>query len=415
MIINKKHWINIILLTMVFFPVSKLYIFNSSSDAQRVMHLIIFAQSLILYIFEFKFFKRSNKSIFFILLFGFILSFFLVNFIVTLQSFSFSDLGDLTRIIFIFNYILLGYVISISINYEILLDYLNKLFNIQFISSLLILIPPLYFLIDIFKGRPSYEPFNFHFYRTSGTFIYPSDFSFVIGFFVFYFFYQYVFKRKNKLKLIISLILLFTSISRGAILSFGLYFLLIPFLFKKNIFSFSKYIYPYYLILTIIIFCILYFFNSTYLDYVIDSVTFIITGQGNIDSSTQHRFNELALGFNYANEYFPFGLGPNRSLLLTKIDVIESFYAYYLIKWGYLGVSLMLLFYFLILRIVFFRYSYFKEKLNFPVAGLYFSFISITISFLLFFGWSSAITERFKLMPFYFILCGFLIGKNKNL
>jgi hypothetical protein len=413
MILTRNNWIIVILSTIVFFPVSY-YLFKSSSDAQRTMHLIVFLQSLVLYSFNLKIYKNSRKLFFLFFLFSISFVFFLINYIKTLTFFSLNDLSDIFRIVFIYNYIVLGYVISKSLNFEILISYLKKLFKIQIISSLLIFIPPLYFLLDIFKGRPSYEEFNFHFYRTSGTFIYPSDFSFVIGFFVFYFLYQFVFKNKCKLSLLISLILVFSSISRGAILSYGLFIPLIPLIFYKNIFSFSKLIYPSYLILFFISFVSLLYFNNEYLDYIVDSASYIITGEGSIDSSTSHRFNELTLAFNYANDNFPFGLGPSRSLIYEKIDVIESFYAYYLIKWGYIGLSFMLIFYFYILYIMFKRYNYFRGQSNFSVAGLYFSFISLTISFLLFFGWSSAITERFKLMPFYFILCGFLIGSNKS-
>lgn len=413
MILTRKNWIIVILSTVVFFPVSY-YLFNSSSEAQRIMHLIVFFQSLVLYSFNLKINKKSQKLLFLFILFSVSFIFFLVNYIKTITSFSLNDLSDIFRIVFICNYLVLGYVISKSLNFESIISYLNKLFKIQIISSLLIFIPPLYFLLDIFKGRPSYQEFNFHFYRTSGTFIYPSDFSFIIGFFAFYFFYKYVFENKYKLSLLISLVLILSSVSRGAILSYGLFIPLIPIIFYKNIFSFSKKIYPFYLVLFFISFVSLFFFNNEYLDYVVNSASYIFSGEGSIDSSTLHRFNELTLAFNYANDNFPFGLGPSRSLISEKIDVIESFYGYYLIKWGYLGLSFMLIFYFYILCIMFKRYNYFRLQSNFSIAGLYFSFISITVSFLLFFGWSSAITERFKLMPFYFILCGFLIASNKS-
>ena len=114
------------------------------------MHLIVFFQSLVLYYFNLKINKKSQKLLFLFILFFVSFIFFLVNYIKTLTSFSLNDLSDIFRIVFICNYLVLGYVISKSLNFEIIISYLNKLFKIQIISSLLIFIPPLYFLLDIF-------------------------------------------------------------------------------------------------------------------------------------------------------------------------------------------------------------------------------------------------------------------------
>ncbi len=61
------------------------------------------------------------------------------------------------------------------------------------------------------------------------------------------------------------------------------------------------------------------------------------------DASTSHRKKEIELALEYAAEYFPFGAGANRILLGTKINIIESFYGFHLIKWGCFGLFLFML------------------------------------------------------------------------
>ena len=407
--ISKKKWVLLICLTVIFFPVSY-YLFENSNSAQRLMHLIVFTQSTVLYLFHLKKIHFSNKVISFLILFTLTLIHYLLNYLYTYSSFLLNDLSDIFRIIFIYNYIFLGYVFSTIINFEELISFLKKIFKIQVIFSLLIIIPFLYFFLDIFKGRPSYEEFNFHFFRTSGTFIYPSDFSFFIGFFLFYFIFIHIFYKKQLINIITSLTLIVTSVSRGAI-SFFLFMLLIPFFFHKNFFSFSNRIIKISIFLTLLLIFGLTVSDNNYVDYVILSFSNFLSGDfSQLDSSFSHRIQELTLAVTYANEYFPFGLGPSRELIASKIDTIESFYAYYILKWGYLGLLFQLVLYYLITKIIFDRYNNFRNNNNFQIAAIYFSFICITLSFIFFFGLSSAITERFKLMPFYFILSGFLIG-----
>ena len=72
----------------------------------------------------------------------------------------------------------------------------------------------------------------------------------------------------------------------------------------------------------------------------------------NLIQAFSHRIQELTLAVTYANEYFPFGLGPSRELIASKIDTIESFYAYYILKWGYLGLLFQLVLYYLITKII---------------------------------------------------------------
>ena len=93
--------------------------------------------------------------------------------------------------------------------------------------------------------------------------------------------------------------------------------------------------------------------DNNYVDYVILSFSNFLSGDfSQLDSSFSHRIQELTLAVTYANEYFPFGLGPSRELIASKIDTIESFYAYYILKWGYLGLLFQLVLYYLITKII---------------------------------------------------------------
>ena len=58
--ISKKKWVLLICLTVIFFPVSY-YLFENSNSAQRLMHLIVFTQSTVLYLFHLKKYTLAIK------------------------------------------------------------------------------------------------------------------------------------------------------------------------------------------------------------------------------------------------------------------------------------------------------------------------------------------------------------------
>ena len=105
-------------------------------------------------------------------------------------------------------------------------------------------------------------------------------------------------------------------------------------------------------------------------------------------------------------------------LIFAKIDTLETFYGYYVWKWGYLGTVIMCFFYvWIILRLGEIKAQSGMETYSSLVKSLKLS----TLIFLIFFGFFSAITERYKIFPIYFTLIGYLITivyeekKNVNL
>jgi len=123
-----------------------------------------------------------------------------------------------------------------------------------------------------------------------------------------------------------------------------------------------------------------------------------------LDGSTSHRIKEFMLSVNYFLDYFPFGPGPNRDELSTKISVVESFYGLYMLKWGLVGLLIYFFFIFYMIKISLFTI---KIQKNISIKIFLQSFIVLMLSVILVFGFSSAVSDRFKGLPFFYLLAGY--------
>ena len=316
-------------------------------------------------------------------------------------SFSFGDISDLVRPLFFIIYFLYGYTVNIQgIDWD-------KLFKSFILLQLILVIcnylPPFYWVADIWKGRLSESLWNFHFFRASGSMIWPSDFSFIILFMLIFFLY-----RKSFLYIGLSFILLILTSSRGGMVSL---IILIPFILYRFVYI-RKYLILYSFI-TISIFIYLFTSSSIYSDYFTYINNFFELLQTydtkNVDSSIMHRFLELDYAFRDSIARFPFGVGPSRDYIFGRIDTLETFYGYYLWKYGFLGLFFQLFFYFYVIFEI--SRNNIKTDSHYSLKS---AFIICLVIFITFFGFSSAITERFKLLPLSFMMIGVLMQSNNR-
>jgi hypothetical protein len=115
---------------------------------------------------------------------------------------------------------------------------------------------------------------------------------------------------------------------------------------------------------------------------------------------------ELKLAWNTMLENFPFGNGPDRLAIQEILPVVETMYGHYLIKWGIIGLLLYMV---SVIYLAYVAYGLWKghgDKFIATFAGAMFILI---ISVPLVFGFSSAITDGYKVLPFYYVLSGYLI------
>lgn len=177
-------------------------------------------------------------------------------------------------------------------------------------------------IVDPYKGRTSSGLLSYQYYRASGLHIYPSDFAF--------FCILLVVRLKDafllKLLLVLAVIL---SASRA-----GLAFILLYFFMRNLTYSLIVAILSFPFLKSVIDF-------SPYLALTLESII-----NGSVDGSIQHRFGE----WDYVIQVLTGQLPPIlKNYDLIGLDIIEGFYSYYIINFGYPGILFIafLIFYYL--------------------------------------------------------------------
>ena len=330
---------------------------------------------------------------------------------ITLKGF-----GDSFRPLIYFIYFIFPLTIRISANdFKKLLKFIVILSVVQIIFSILVYIEPLWPLVDIYKGRVSSDIYYFHFLRWSGTFGYPSDFSFYLSFIAYLGIVKILFnyseadilKRKYSFLLLLMISILFTF-SRGGIFTFvTMIFILMLYVIIKDIMRLKLRLTVFFVIFVCVLIGIVFLYNTTISsDNVLINYIKFSSLDNKIDSSTLHRLNELNIALRYFIEYFPFGSGPNRIEIAKQLPVVESLYGYLFIKWGFIGFILYLISIFYFSKSAIIVNKVFKDQ-NIKIFAI--AFLTLTISVPLVFGLSSAITDRYKCLPFFYTLAGYIV------
>lgn len=375
--------------------------------AQKLIHVFALAFIIVSLLIKPVTFDKRSIHVVITIVSSFIIYYASLSLFMT-EKLTFSDLPDFIRPLVYLLYIAIPFIYPLNKQeWPHFFSFFKKMFILQIIISALVYIPVLWPLVDLFKGRPS-DDMPLHFYRWSGTYGYPSDFSFYLSFFVYYYFS--FFARRIKIALsewlivLIALIAMFLSFSRGGIFStIGILGLAFWFTGARK----RKSAYLILSILIVIITAAIITFSEQFVQVAYILETF--GGEdGNVDDSTSHRLKEIQLAWQYLTQFPPFSFGSNRVELADKIEVIESFYGYHLIKWGILGlfaiVIVKLSALFCCLKV------YLREsKLQTDMAPLAFAVACLIAAELLLFGLSSAISDRFKTLPTFYLLLGYVL------
>ncbi|MCX7641042.1 MAG: hypothetical protein N2Z20_00185 [Elusimicrobiales bacterium] len=296
-----------------------------------------------------------------------------------------------------------GVIISTHFREEQVKKYIIIITLASIFFSTFVFFPNLYNLVDIYKGRPSYDDFNIHFYRFSGFMGYPGPFGYWLVFVSLIVVQSFYRKEISFFKFTILYLFLILSIiltgSRGAIVIFALstiFFTLMNMFFKRNL-----------------VFLIMFFLLSLSLLLIlkreiqdIEAIKYLVKDVNNIMGSTfAYRFNEIVMVIENFEKGNFFGLGPNNAWFLDNGMPVETAYFFYGYKFGIFG----LMFYFSLIFLNFLLFV-FSEKHSFSKLFALWSLVILIIGPL-----SESITEEYKSFYMYFTLLGYCSGNiSKN-
>lgn len=203
--------------------------------------------------------------------------------------------------------------INVFRNLSLEKKHLFLIVGLSFIFLLFNYIPGLEFIVNPYKGRTSEGILGYQYLRASGLSVYPSDFAFLL-----LLIFPITSSRVIRILLIIGVYL---SASRA-----GLFMLLFYLIFEnwKRIF----------ILVPFLVISASLFLSNEYLSITINTLL-----EGSVDGSIQHRLGEWF----YVGEILSFRMDPLLSNYSSiGLPVIEGFYSYYLMNYGYLGLVLIL-------------------------------------------------------------------------
>jgi len=288
---------------------------------------------------------------------------------------------------------------------------LRRVAVVSVLFSALVYVPAAWPLVDLYKGRPSDDEVVMHFFRWSGTFGYPSDFSFFLSFFIYFQIIDWLRHRTYRAKDVVVFILLaiglLMTLSRGGILTVvgvaGLIVIVLGLRWSPRIVLLFLAILAMGILGVVAAWTTIEKSSSERANFAYVGAMF---AGSKMDRSTVHRVKEAQLAVEEALRRFPVGAGPNREYWKERIRVIESLYGHYLLKWGITGlllygtsVALIALFCIAVYR------SYPADRFI-PVFAL--AVMATVISVPLLFGFSSAMSDRFKVLGFYHLIAGYV-------
>jgi hypothetical protein len=279
--------------------------------------------------------------------------------------------------------------------------------------SALVYVPAAWPLVDLYKGRPSDDEVVMHFFRWSGTFGYPSDFSFFLSFFIYFQVIDWiryrVIRKADVGAFLVIFVGLLMTLSRGGILTVvamtGLVVTILGLRWAPRVVAGAG------LALAVLILVIAGSW-ATIQKSSSDQANFAYVGAmfagSKMDRSTVHRVKEAQLAVDEALRRFPVGAGPNREYWKEQIRVIESLYGHLLLKWGVIGLLLYGASVVWIVSACASVYRAYRADRFIPIFALA---VAVTvISVPLVFGLSSAMSDRFKVLGFYHLLAGYAVA-----
>lgn len=394
------------------FPALK-WVQGGVGTAQKLLHVLVFLLVIALVLIK-KPAKPDRQMSFFLAVYLLVtVSYYIMTTLAFTADLSWRDTTDFTRpfVYLLYLFIPLLYPIN-GRQLQSLMKFFVIACLIQILFSAFVYFPALWGIVDIYKGRMSNDFIVFHFFRWSGTFGYPSDFAFYLSFFIYYQYFKLVdarkeFYLKDWLFVAVLFIALFLTLSRGGI---GTVIIMLGFAYLFGRGKKSKTV---NLTLVSFMVAVVLVVSSISLSdeksnmLGIDYLESMFDGD-EMDDSTAHRVVEMSIAVEYFEKCFPFGCGSNRIELKKRINVIESLYGYHMSKWG--AVGLILYFIFLlwivgILRAAARSYEKGSFESIFSAAVLL-----LVLSIPVVFGFSSAMSDRFKALPMHYLFVGYVIS-----
>ena len=245
--------------------------------------------------------------------------------------------SDSFRYLFFGIFVAIGY--SSQINETKLATSLQKLCLYQVIFSCLVLLPPTYFFLDLFKGRLSDDELFFHFFRFSGSLGYPTEF----GCFLLIPLIHLTEQRKlfsSAQNIIFTLVCgvgILASASRAAILMGFVYAII--YLISGLLKALGKLkVHLQYLSMFILIVCF-GLMISVVVQFQREQLSllgYVLSIFNELDSSILHRFKEISLSLKILNGELTVPTGEER-LRPFGLDVLESFFGSVVIRFGWIG------------------------------------------------------------------------------
>ena len=394
------------------FPALK-WVQGGVGTAQKVLHLIIFLFVVTLVLIK-KPAKPDRKIIYFLLTYLLVtVPYYILTTLAYTSDLSWQDTTDFTRpfVYLLYLFIPLLYPIS-GEQLKSLMKFFIIACLIQIVFSAFVYFPALWGVADIYKGRMSDDSVVFHFFRWSGTYGYPSDFAFYLSFFIYYQYFKLVdakkqFQSKDWLFVFVLFLALFLTLSRGGI-GTVIIMLGLSYLFGRG--RKSKAV---NLTLVAIIVASVFAITSVSLSdeknnmLKVEYLESMFEGD-EMDDSTSHRVKEMDIAVEFFEECFPFGCGSNRIGIKKRIAVLESLYGYHMAKWGAFGLVLYFIFLFWIIDILKVTARNY-ERGSFESIFSYATLL-LVVSIPIAFGFSSAMSDRFKALPLYYLFVGYVIN-----
>lgn len=397
---------------ITFFPALK-WISGGVGTAQKLLH-IVFAIFL-LYLLALKRPEKFNRGTWLgIILFPLLLSsYYIVCTLLYTSELDVADISDFSRPFVYVIYLVFPLLYPLS---EKELDRFLKFFfmlcGFQIAFSALVYFDIFWPLLDLYKGRMSDDPVFFHFFRWSGTFGYPSDFSYYLSFFIYYQFFKLIhapsqFSYRDWIFVMFCFIALILTLSRGGI---GTVVIMLGFSYLLTRAKYSlivNFMLIFLIIGSVFTFMFISLEDSNYENLNLEYIVTAFDGD-EMDDSAKHRIVEMKIALEYFDKCFPFGCGSNRVELKKRINVIESLYGYHFSKWGLIGFIVYLFFIiWILLHIGFAIKSYDKRS---HVSVFLHAVFLLILSVPVVFGFSSAISDRFKGLPLHFVMAGYAMS-----
>lgn len=388
--LNAATYFTVLTYLMWNFPILK-NVFGDSSAGQRFFYVCCLGLTGITFLYSSRRLDRSELSI--LLLFLLALAFYSFAMITTTEA-AINIAEGLGRTVVYLCGFLIGIMTARNLPPERFLIIMKHIFWLNLVFCLFPLIPGGAAVIDFFKGRTSDDFLAaLHYFRWTGTFAYPTDFSFyLILVMLMVHFHR---DRFTALEATVingfALLAILLSVSRIGIAAVVV--VLVAMHWRRlGRFAIGG---------AVAVLLGLLLMPENQLEYI--RTGFALGGK--LDASAMHRANELGLAFD-PDHLSMLGYGPRDEQLYRIAFIIEGWLPYQLLTWGLAGFAFAI-FFFMCLFVL----TWPAVKVREPWTLTFWTALATA---LLLFGPFSAVIDRFKMPFLLFSLLGMAVAWGRQ-